>query len=257
MTWTPRQSRLLGTSDGAPATAGVIANPRRVRSVQPQVATRIDWSNPLASGLVFAANGATGVDAISGAKAVLSGSSTKAVGVAGVAHKSPSTQIAGAFTYTVNIPSSFDCTVLVLFRNITTGAVNVAVPTLYFNSSEPVLFSSTGSQSVFSSTNNASTAITTLSAGQVYALGGVKRINSQEQYINGVKVTTDVTGNRAIGAITTVSVGRPSGGNNFENCEYYSVLYFNRALSSAEIASLSANPFQIFTTASSPIWGAP
>ena len=221
---------------------------------QPQTAVGIDRSNPITRGLVFALNAANRRDSISGATAVLSGTSYQAVGLAGIPHKSPTTQVPGAFTYTVNIASAFDCTTIVVFRSVTAQAAAVGVPTLNFNSAEPVLFSSTGSQSVFSTTNNASTTITTLSAGRVYVLAGVKRVNSQEQYVNGVKVTTNVTGNRAVGAITTVSVGRPSGGNNIENAEYYEVLHFNRALSPHEVAVLSANPWQVFAPLERRIW---
>lgn len=221
---------------------------------QPRTAVGIDRSNPITRGLVFALNAANRRDSISGATAVLSGTSYQAVGLAGIPHKSPTTQVPGAFTYTVNIASAFDCTTIVVFRSVTAQAASVGVPTLNFNSAEPVLFSSTGSQSVFSTTNNASTTITTLSAGRVYVLAGVKRGNSQEQYVNGVKVTTNVTGNRAVGAITTVSVGRPSGGNNLENAEYYEVLHFNRALSPHEVAVLSANPWQVFAPLERRIW---
>ena len=221
---------------------------------QPQTAVGIDSSNPITRGLVFALNAANRRDSISGATAVLSGTSYQAVGLAGISHKSPTTQVPGAFTYTVNIASAFDCTTVVVFRSVTAQAAYHYVPTLNFNSAEPVVFSSTGSQSVFSTTGNASTTITTLSAGRVYVLAGVKRVNSQEQYVNGVKVTTDVTGNRAVGAITTVSVGRPSGGNNVENAEYYEVLHFNRALSPHEVAVLSANPWQVFAPLERRIW---
>ena len=221
---------------------------------QPQTAVGIDRSNPITRGLVFALNAANRRDSISGATAVLSGTSYQAVGPAGIPHKSPTTQVPGAFTYTVNIASAFDCTTIAVFRSVTAQAATTAVPTLNFNSAEPVLFSSTGSQSVFSTTGNASTTITTLSAGRVYVLAGVKRGNSQEQYVNGVKVTTGVTGNRAVGAITTVSVGRPSGGNNLENAEYYEVLHFNRALSPHEVAVLSANPWQVFAPLERRIW---
>ena len=221
---------------------------------QPQTAVGIDRSNPITRGLVFALNAANRRDSISGATAVLSGTSYQAVGPAGIPHKSPTTQVPGAFTYTVNIASAFDCTTIVVFRSVTAQAAAVGVPTLNFNSAEPVLFSSTGSQSVFSTTGNPSTTITTLSAGRVYVLAGVKRVNSQEQYVNGVKVTTNVTGNRAVGAITTVSVGRPSGGNNIENAEYYEVLHFNRALSPHEVAVLSANPWQVFAPLERRIW---
>lgn len=214
---------------------------------QPQEITEINWENPISADLAFAANAGTGIDLVSGAIPVLSGSSTKIVGEAGIAFSSPSTQIPGAWTYTVSIPSSFDCTVLVVECGRVAQGASAAVPTLHFNSAEPVMFSTTGSESIFSTTNNSSTTITGLSAGTVYSLSGVKRINSQEQYVNGALRTTNVTGNRAIGNITTVSIGRPSGGNNLQSQEYYLVLYWRRALHPAEIASVSANPWQLFS----------
>lgn len=47
MVWTPRQSRMLGTSDGVVATAAVIAQPRRVQTSQPLSLRRLDWGNPI------------------------------------------------------------------------------------------------------------------------------------------------------------------------------------------------------------------
>lgn len=220
--------------------------PRRsVRTSQPQQAVGIDRSNPICSGLAFAATPMTG-DAVSGSKPVLSGSSSLGINKAGRSYKSPVSQIPGAWTYTVNIPSSFDITVFTVYRNITPQASSSAVPTLNFNSAESVFFSSTGSQSVFSSAGNASANLTTLIAGDVNTLAGVKKVNAQYQWLNGAQVTTDVTGNRAVGSINTVSIGRPAGGNNIENAEYLLVAYFNRALSYEELKSLSANPWQIF-----------
>lgn len=224
----------------------IIVPQRRIWTRQPQQAVEIDWSNPITTGIAFAAYPAAG-DVISMAQPVLSGSSTIGINAAGRSYKSPSTQIPGAWTFSVNIPSSFDITVICLFRDIMEATATPSVPTLEFNSAEVVKFSSTGTQSVFSSTGNASTTITNLTAGTIYSLAGVKRINSQEQYVNGELRTTNVTGNRAVGEITSVSVGRPGGANNIENCEYIAVFYFRRALSPTEIRLISANPWQIFT----------
>lgn len=224
-------------------------------TTQPQSPVGIDqkW---LDRGLAFAAIPGQ-AEYFSQKLPVQSGSSYLKVNPAGRAFSSPDTQIPGAFTYTVNIASAFDCTTIAVFRSVTAQDAYHYVPTLYFNSAEPVLFSSTGSQSVFSTTGNASTTITTLSAGRVYVLAGVKRGNSQEQYVNGALATTNVTGNRAIGAITTVSVGRPSGGNNVDKVEYAGIFYFTKALSASEIAELTrhySKVWQVYRPIQRPLW---
>ena len=206
---------------------------------QPQEAVEVDdyWR---ARGLAFAVIPGQ-AEVLSKSLPVLSGSSSFKVNLAGRAFASPDTQIPGAFTYAVNIPSSFDNTVIVVVRSTVGQGVTVAVPTLHFNSAESVLFSTSGSQTVYSTTGNGSTTITTLTVGETYALAGVKRVNSQEQWVNGVKSTTNVTGNRAIVEITSVSVGRPSGGNNLEKVEYAGIFYFTWALSEREIAHLTSS----------------
>lgn len=220
---------------------------------QPQGPVKANASNPITKGLAFAALPGVG-DVVSGGMPVLSGSSTISANKSGRNYKSPATQVPGAWTYNVNIPASFDITVFVVFRNITAQSASPAVPTLNFNSPETVFFSSTGSQSLFSSTGNASTTITTLTAGQTYALAAVKRGNSQYQWVDGQLATTDVTGNRAVGACSQVSIGRPGGGNNLQNAEYALIAYFNRALNDSEIKSLSANPYQLFDSQASRIF---
>lgn len=222
---------------------------------QPQTPTGIDpkW---IARGLAFAAIPGQ-AEYFSQKLPVQSGSSYLKVNPAGRAFSSPDTQIPGAYTYTVNIPSSFDNTVIVIVRSPVAQAASAAVPTLHFNSAEPVLFCTTGSQTVYSTTGNASTTITTLTAGNVNALVGVKRVNSQEQYVNGGLATTNVTGNRAIGAITTVSVGRPSGGNNIDEVEYAGIFYFTKALSASEIAELTrhySKVWQVYQPIQRTIW---
>jgi hypothetical protein len=167
----------------------------------------------------------------------------------------PSTQVASQWIYTVNLASAFDCTLLILHRCVTSNVANAF--TLSLNSAEPVQFSSTGSASVFSSTGNLSGTLT-LSNGALNCLVGVKRVNSQESYLNGVLKDTSVTGNRTVGAITQLSIGRPGGLNNLENVEHSLILYWQRALSINEIQQISANPWQLFQNANSRrMWAVP
>ena len=51
MVWTPRQSRMLGTSDGSDVTTAIAAQGKRIWTQQPQGTAQIDLNNPAIQGL--------------------------------------------------------------------------------------------------------------------------------------------------------------------------------------------------------------
>jgi hypothetical protein len=216
-----------------------------MRYTQPQSGPpNVDWANPLTRSLVIAL--VPGMpDSVSGSLATQSGSSSLGTNQVGRAFTSPATQTTGNFKYAVSIPSSFDCTLLRVHSCVTANTPAQSVPTLELNSAELVQACDTAGLSQFSTTGNASGNISIAAAGNISVIAGVKAVNSQLSYFNGKLLDTSVTGNRAIGAITQVSVGRSSG-NQFENVKYSLLLYWTRALSAAEVAQISANPWQLF-----------
>jgi hypothetical protein len=211
---------------------------------QPQFVTGIDWQNSLAKGLAFATVGSTFVDQVSGAAAVLSGASNKYAGPVGMAYRSPTTQTAGRWTFAVAIPAAFNITALVVTRGFNTGTPNSGVPTINFVATDTALFAQSGNGTIFQSAGN-STANSSLVLGSTNVVVGVKLGATNYQYVNGILKNSAATGNRTVGAVNAVNIGRPSG-NNVEQQEYYAAFYFTRALSAEEIALLSANPWQIF-----------
>lgn len=213
---------------------------------QPHGSVGIDWGNPISKGLVVAIDPGNNIDYVSSARGVITGSSYFVRRANGIGLASPTTQVPGSSSFSVNLPPSFNCTCLIVHRGLAAIPIIGYVAAIAMNSTEPVIWNLTGTEARFSTTNNASPAITTLSAGTLYSLVGVKRINSQEQYVNGEKVTTSVTGNREIGSITEIVIGRPEGLANIQNNEEFLLLYFQRALSPEEIKSISANPWQLF-----------
>jgi hypothetical protein len=219
---------------------------------QPQFVTGIDWQNSLAKGLAFATVGSTFVDQVSGAAAVLSGASNKYAGPVGMAYRSPTTQIAGRWTFAVAIPAAFNITALVVTRGFNTGTPNSGVPTINFVATDTALFAQSGNGTIFQSAGN-STANSSLVLGSTNVVVGVKLGATNYQYVNGILKNSAATGNRTVGAVNAVNIGRPSG-NNVEQQEYYAAFYFTRALSAKEIALLSANPWQLFAPLPRRIW---
>jgi hypothetical protein len=239
MTWTPRQSRLLGTSDGAPATAGVIANPRRVRSVQPQSATSIDYSNPLCLGLVTAFVFSNGFrDLVTGNVAINRGVS-RSVGPLGVGITCDTAGI--QIPWDIGVPTE-DVTITVIEHRVVAPpsywmiADNRATGSGYIYGADGMIFNPWG----------------------VLTAPGYKVTSycKSEFYQNKVKT------NAAIGTAFSPRIdmrlfGRYTDADSYRSSVIYACYIHKRNISQMEHNAICDNPFQIFTPASSPIWGAP
>jgi hypothetical protein len=219
---------------------------------QPPENTRVlsTYQNPLAQALAIAVIPGE-QEWFSKSYPVKSGTSSRGYGGWGRMVTTPSTQVAGSFAYTVNLPAAFDCTLLLLHRCITSNTPSVFAYEM--NSVEPIQMGASGNLMRWHTASN-STSDIALTNGALNCIVGVKRVNSNELYLNGMLQTTAVTGNRTVDPITNVSFGRTGGLNNLENVEYSLCLYWQRALKVNEVKLISMNPWQLFAPSPSLDW---
>ena len=224
------------------------------RDRQPQEAVGVDWDNPIAKDLAVAVNPGTGIDHVTGRPLTPSGTYTKSIGDKGLTFKGPDTQVAGNWSVPVNIPEHWDCTILVIgLSNADYVFGGGSYPHFSINSAEISGLFFSGQTLQAQITNNNFTQVDGQTAGKTYTYAAVKRnFNQGDHYIDGVYRNTTTIGYRTISAATTAYVGRASG-VNIEKAQSFLCLYFTRALSAAEIKSVSDNPWQLFAPQTIPV----
>jgi hypothetical protein len=242
------------------------------RYSQPQGGAQIDWRNPITRGLVLASNHDTDIVNIAGSTGAptLIGSPTGVVFSEGTAVNFVATSSQGidyGNSATLN-PTSF--TLFSLFQ------INSVISTVIGSGNEYVLISrddaSLGRAYCLTLNGGNNWGIRAFINGGVAGgvifegvqpsvgvphtaafsySGGVENL-----YRDGIRLT-GATGLPAVASTTgptQVGIRSYSGSRSPMNGYISLSLIYNRALSDAEVKSLSNNPWQIFTPISSPIW---
>lgn len=267
-TVTPRQSYMLGTTPASPATSAIVGVPRRVCTSQPQGSVGIDWSNPITIGLVSIVNtpsrptstantySATRRNPHSGAVRTGFGA-TYGVSTSSIVRSN----FTGAMnTFTLCI--MFVCygygggslsrllhkgaaatgPLQIMVRNISAGAISILA---------------TNSSGV--NTHNYDIGRKVVNDGRPHIL--VVTSNTSGAWIDGVFIPyVPPVGGTFTASPTDTTADAYTVGNRSDLTRSFDgyiseIPIWNRALSDAEIKSLSANPWQIFAPASNPIWG--
>lgn len=230
---------------------------------QPQTPVGIDWGNPLAKGLRAAVSGISAYDFVTNKFLTVSGAFTKTATPYGVAH---TTTAAAASTY-IELPFEISGAVSV----VTVVSRDVSATTTGTGKVAPVITNRTANQATFWEFN----------LGNGFgALGDIDkpRLSNDSAgfgtiYADGVAlsgnnpVTTALTNGRFYTLAAVAASGATASGSGkmwlfaVLTASYFSLvgrmplaLVYDRALSAAEVKSLSDNPWQIFKSQSRRIW---
>lgn len=216
-----------------------------MRYQQPQAAAVIDWSNPITRGLAFYQVGAS-----DGVFTNVS-NATMAVNSGGAAKKY------GGGSYLSAPNSAIGSSALTLFAlvRLTTGANNAVISIGGAANDRHLLYVlGAGGIAMFSGQASGATGQAsggTVPSGILTAVAGrVSGIASRDAWINGVKVGTNAS-SVTVGTCNTIALGAywhsgAADGSYFLAGEEDIALAWNRALSDAELKSLSDNPWQLF-----------
>lgn len=223
------------------------------RNRQPTVASRIDYSSPLANGLTrllwFGSGQPT--DLTRGSYA---GTATATVSATpnGIGRTSDGSTTETAFPDTGNLTTG-DLTFFVLVR-INSIPGNFA--TLYdkgnASTRELSLFYDTAGKVDFVAIGNGSggfsgTLALTTGALSSSCLTRIMGSNAVTYFANGVKDGGTFTSGSTLATAVPMSFGlNPSTGGNAMGATYYYAAHWGRVLSDSEIATLAANPWQLF-----------
>jgi hypothetical protein len=244
--------------------------PRRLATAQPQQVARIDWSNSLARGLLRAYHfGHKGVDAVSGGAPWTLGASGggtwgAAVAGRGLAH----TLATGRAQVNDGLQNQItaELTVLILYTSTAVAAGNDFLFAsagsdynwgMYFGDTAQFFLKNTGGAGA-ATTGTPLTAGATRVYAATYAAGA--GANNLKFYDSG-RLTSSATQTGNVSQLNLpVSSQTWNGGNSTAGTLYVAYVW-NRALSPAEVAAISANPWQLFAappmilplSASSPI----
>ena len=242
---------------------------RQPRTSQPQQPVGIDWGNPITRGLIEVYNPVTALSSIDNTTYSTTGTVLKVVNRRGQATFAGSGSGAGKTRVFSRLTSAAECSI---FASVTPkGAISA---TQSFggsgntSSANPMFLIGSGStdasQVSFRVRNLAATNQEVTSASGVLVadtpitIAGCRSEagNFHRVYANGLRLATAAA--TAIGAVdynTFAAHGllRTSFGLQVGS-EVNLLMAWNRALSDADIASLSANPWQIFASLSRQVW---
>lgn len=268
----PRQSQMLGTAGVGVATTTAVAKSliTKVRTKQPQSPTAISWSNPVSQGLVGAWNFGTGIlpkCSVSGVQATLfNGTATKQASVQGMGFVSPNAASNGGCIQTNRTPGQLGInadkprTILVLtlvskrttareglFLVGNTGAAYQSWVLKKYDNADQYIQTNWGGDVTFNLTNKALDSPAAFVA--VKATGQSGRV-----FVDGsLRATASATA-LAIPSAGYVLIGAETNDGYACGKPITLTLIWNRALSVTEIASVSANPWQVFEPDNRKIW---
>lgn len=227
----------------------------RTRTRQPQWASRIDWSNRVARGLVFASLPGVAVQNLVNGRAA----STIGSGGVTVTSKGRARVFAASAAHRMNHASPIsagDMTLLVVAvpSALSSGALlGVFAPGTSAATSNYLSIESGPNYSAVS-TDSANWSIATGPAPvvgkPVVLCGTFKASGARLLYLDGVYQAQNATGRNPAG-LTDVVEGCYNGGSGSGYLSPFAgsillSLIFNRVLSAAEVAAISSNPWQIF-----------
>lgn len=220
---------------------------------KPPPGTPINWSHPLAQGLVlcFAFNEGGGnslVDLTAGQLCAISGDVftwTSTIDGSGA------NQGGNGFTAGWNFVNVAYATVFKRFQCPAAGSIMGLAGFQQGGAYDKQIYLSSSSVPTFSIYDGISTKTVTASAitpGQTYNVAGVARVGNIYVYVDGVEYGPTSTGV----SYTGYTAGTPNmrdgllGGTSFGNVLSSLTAFWSRPLSQVEIASFSVNPWQIF-----------
>ncbi len=236
----------------------VVAKPRIIRTTQPQGPVEIDWSNPLTKGLKLCYNTAAERYA------------DKQVNKLGATFKDNSAETPTGITFNQN--SAFNNGLTFLSVGVVTGnnadqhnygiraglinTTHAGVGLIAYRSGTELIANCTYYDYTGSGVDNIphNTPIGgTLTMAMTYTRNSSEGLRA---FSNGVLKATTATLDKNLSPISiSLNLNNASGGTNNMGYLTYLNLYFDRALSDAEIKSLSENPWQIFKPNQQLIWG--
>ena len=224
---------------------------RITRTTKPPLGTPIDWSNPLAQGLVgawaFNEGGGAPVDSVSAKR--LTCSTVPAYSAGDIVRIQNTDTIYATFA---NLSIS-ECTVITCIRQTTN--INTAIFAGFYGSVVGQQFMVRRSYSnypILSSSNadriTGSTNLSVINTFYTHVITNSVKANQQTMFCNGVLQGVATFSYNSLAYDTFQPAGCNSGsitGWGWNGFTKYTYLY-NRALSAAEIASISANPWQLY-----------
>lgn len=225
---------------------------------QPQEWTSIAQSR-LCEGLAVLAVPSIAYEYVGGGLPTVSGGYSFGVGSLGISADGPATQIPGYVGYdtpAADITTAAGVTFLVFASVSGTGSISIFTHSFEKSGSFGVTGFMLGANIVKSQIdNNPSPTVTTVSmvTPRVIVTKRDGGSNQVRLYIDGEYSGQAVTGTRT-GSIIGATIGRDRvGGNNTSGVKTYLIAAWNRALLDAEIAGVSANPWQLFAPQIIPI----
>lgn len=211
---------------------------------QPQGAIRIDWSNPLTSGLIFAFTG--GIEAISGKRALnLRNTPT----TKGIGHKVSSGGGSVANISSLSSPGTSSITIFSLLADVTVGTGYQGIVGKWDNLAEQrFAMGVVNGQLTLTRYSNTDAALGAVSSSPLISLAVVQDSTSARGYANGVQIGTNAASRIYAANTDTWYLGCFRSGALSENLPATNIatFVFSRALSAAEIKRLSDNPWQLF-----------
>lgn len=257
--WTPAQSRRLGTSTGAYPTAALSTIRKNVRNIQPQIALQLNYSNPLAVGVVDFWY--PGVNQL----AQGSGVAPFVTSVGGIGAQTNGS----TYLYRNSVPGTFtiaECSFTAIL--IPTSFANAsACAAAYGNSgnSNPLFLLGQGSTAGWAAFRTRDSSDVEIQAadsawanGKLAILTGTRSIKSglQTLSINGRQIGSTSASTTSGAVFDRFAIGgllRSGFGSSWPG-QTLLVVVHNRALSPNEITRLHANAYQIFMPDQRPIW---
>lgn len=263
-----------GVSSGDTRTL-VCVNTLAKRKTQPRGVGRIDWSNPITKGLVAAIN-----PAAPDPQLIRVGTPVYVPTAYGVALKNPNDTTINGLTKTVAPMGS--AATIVAYCTIPEDATTAFLVAGFASNAYPspfgAIFAFQGSlpsagpgglvRAVVRTVDGGGD-LSTADAGTYQAVWGTvpavwvavyDGTSNLTLYRNGKDITASRSSTAASGALSTIDnfslglLNRATNNSSGPNTQNLLGLGFNRVLSPAEIASISANPWQIFKAATKPIY---
>lgn len=226
------------------------------RTTQPQGPVRIDWSNQLAGGLVFAHFGATQLPVLGRKPTSILGTLAARTDRLGTSFEFSGSQ-ALRFGYAPAIPTGTGATLLIVTSTDIGATAGICLSIGSGGSSTPLV--NLSPYSLFYRGDGGTTWNPTLTEppkGVPHVTTAVLNTGAGEKslWLDGVKRQTSLTD---IGAqsLNVAGIGYSAGhGTGYHDGPIYLAVIFNRALSDAEVVDLSANPWQLFAPIDRQIW---
>lgn len=218
---------------------------KSTRTSQPQGRSEIDWDNPLTHGLVAAGNyTAPEIEQVT-SKLVVN-SRSKTLGPAGEGVGGTSGLITYESTPEIVSATGYPNNRTILFVLSTTTTLNTVIAEKGNNQNIvcQTIYSKFSYRNVEQSSYDART-LSDITSGNPVVVAGVTENSLNKVYFNGVLEASKTTIQDSANNYPLVVGARAGNLYPFQGTIYL-MLLFARALSDSEIASLSANPWQVF-----------